>query len=268
MKTIILVGVSMVPFLMEVGCGGAVTPGPDTHPAGETGTTPIATGSTASSATVSIRGFTHSSDGAVLPGVSVCLGVWSAASAKGCTTSGSDGAFEVTGVPANSDTGVTFQKEGFLTSLRAIETQDGDVALPGSENALLPAGSSTRFLGSQVEATKGNIAFVVMGPGGGPGPEVTVTATEDDGTRVTPVYLDSQGTPSTNASQGSGGGFVNVPARAYVLRFGAPSVKCTANGLYGYPVTAFQDPTSGEAVVLVPVAAGTVTEPVAVTCTQ
>jgi hypothetical protein len=53
----------------------------------------------------------------------------------------------------------------------------------------------------------------------------------------------------------------------YALRFGRSSVTCTASNLYGYPVTAFQDPTSGQAVVLVPVVAGSITAPVAVTCT-
>jgi hypothetical protein len=68
------------------------------------------------------------------------------------------------------------------------------------------------------------------------------------------------------ATAGTRGRSVNLPPDLYVLRFSHPSVKCKPIGLYGWPLTAFQDPASGEAAVLAPVLEGYVTAPVAASC--
>jgi hypothetical protein len=83
-----------------------------------------------------------------------------------------------------------------------------------------------------------------------------------------PIYLDANGNTEAGASAGTRGGFINLPEGTYVVRFAQTGVKCTASsGLYGWPV-AREYESAGEAAVLVPVAPGAVTAPVAVSCGQ
>jgi hypothetical protein len=219
-------------------------------------------------AAVSIRGFVHASDGTLLPGAKVCLHEGLTKNVASCTTGGSDGSFVLAGVPANAPVIVTFQKDGFVPVLRAVETEEGDVLLPADENTLMPTTGAQTVLGALADPSKGQVAFFVTTPDGQPATEAPVKLTRfEDSYSQPPVYLDRAGAEVVGATAGSRGGFVNLTAGLYVLRFGAASVPCTPSaGLYGYPITAFQDPSSGYATVLVPVFEGYVTAPVGVSC--
>jgi hypothetical protein len=264
MKKLTLTYVSLVTVLSAAGCSGAGPAGnpPGNGPVG----TPIPPTSPASVTTVSVRGFTHAYGGAVLPSVRVCQGAGHAAN-RPCTTSGSDGSFTLSGVPGSTGVSVFFEKDGFQSVLREIETLESDITLPEGENALLPAATPQAVFGMQAEPSKGHVEFVVLTSSSEVAPNVSVTLGGGDGSSQQPIYLDANGVPAPGASSGSRGGFANVTEGVYVLRFGGPSVNCTPNGLYGYPVTAYQDPASGQAVVMVPVVAGTMTAPVGATCT-
>jgi hypothetical protein len=160
---------------------------------------------------------------------------------------------------------VTFQKEWFWSTLRAIATGDHDISLPQDENLLLTAGQSPAFAGAAADPTKGQISFFVKSSDDSPAPDVALTISGTNGGSPQPIYMDTHGTPLSGATAGSQGAFVNVPEGLYVVRLGGDSIQCTAStGLYGYPMTAF--PVSGQAALLVPVIGGFVTAPIGATC--
>ncbi len=261
MNKLTLTGVSMATFLSAVGCGGAGPSG--TSPSEASQMVAIAASPTS---TVSISGFVHASDGTLLPGASICARSLETNAALACTTSGDEGSFTLSGVPANSQVMVVFQRDTFFPSLRAMATATSDIMLPENENVMLTAAKPQMLFGTPADATTGHVAFSVTSPGAQTAPAVSVTMTAFSGGTATPIYLDANGSPAVGASAGQSGGFANVPAGYYELRFGHASVMCTASGLYGYPATVYQDPTSGQAVVVVPVLAGYVTTPVNVSC--
>jgi hypothetical protein len=256
----VMTGVSMIALACVAGCGSAVESPGQPSP----GSTAPTARSDAGSGTVSISGFTRSRDGVPVAGVQVCSQAWLLAAANGCTTSASDGAFTIA-VPANVGVGLIFQKDGFLSALRAVDTQASDITLP-EEETLIGAATPQPVFGAAADPNKGHIAFFVNAPGTHSAPDVSVTL--DGSPQQTPIYVDAIGAPIEGATAGSRGGFINVPPGWHVLRFGGGAVTCTASGLYGAPMTASQDPSSlpGQASVLVPVMAGTVTAPVSVTC--
>ncbi|MGO9833605.1 MAG: carboxypeptidase-like regulatory domain-containing protein [Polyangiaceae bacterium] len=249
-------GVSMVTLLSAMGCGG---PGPsDASPSGEgpAATSFAGTGSTPAPSVVSIQGVVYAPDGSSLSRVSVCL-----EDSSTCGTSGDDGSFTLPGAPANEFVPLTFQKEGFLPSLRVVQTQTSDVVFVMSE-ILSPAAPSQTFMGAATDPSKGNIAFFVVSPDPQPAPRISVTMLGTGGSA--PTYLGADGSPDVNATTGSTGGFVNVPAGIYVIQFGHAGTTCTASDANGYPLTVGQQ--AGEVTLIVPVAAGYVTTPVSVSC--
>jgi hypothetical protein len=246
--TELIPGLSLVALLAAAtGCSGSVD-APGTEPAPMAGT-------------ISIQGVTRASDGTVLPGVSVCLGSvwWSPTPTHTCVWSGADGAFQLPGAGVDQSTTVWFQKNGYLPVLRAIQTQQADIALPPTDNVL--ARTDATFMGVKPDSAKGSIEFNVDAPGLNLAPTMSVTTTATDGSLLAPVYVDAKGGPVSGASTGTRGAFVNLEPGFYVVRFGDPSVSCHADGLSGYPVSS---PSEG---VFVPVVAGSVTAPVTVTCT-
>jgi hypothetical protein len=241
------------------GCGGA-------DPSSSQG--PSAQGSTSAATpdSLSISGFAHASDGTLLRGASVCLK--GQVSSPACTTTGSDGAF-VLGAASYDLVEITFSKAGFLPTLRPIATRASNVVLPEGENTMMPVVVPQTFMGSQTDPTKGHIEFAVLAPSSGTPSPVVATLTDANGDTPPTIYLDASGAPTTAATGGTSGGFANLAPGVYILRFASSSAKCSAtSGSYGYPLTTFQDPTSGQAAVIVPVAAGTVTGPVGVACSQ
>jgi hypothetical protein len=256
MNKLTLTGASMVTLLSAMGCGGA---GPsDTNSSGNApaAASPMETGSIPALPSVSIRGLIHATNGTSLPRVSVCL-----EDSSTCGTSGDDGSFTLSGAPANQFVPVTFRKDGFLSLLRVIQTQTSDVVVEMSE-LTSPAVPPQTFMGAAIDPDKGNIAFFVVSPDQQPAPGVWVTML---GTGASaPTYLGADGSPDLDATEGSTGGFVNVPAGLYLLQFGHPGATCTASDLGGYPLTVGQQ--AGDVTLIVPVVAGYVTTSVSVSC--
>jgi len=225
---------------------------------------------------LSIGGAVHASDGSALAAVTVCLygGVDFAGASAGplaltlskpaCTYSAADGSFLVSGAQAVQWVTLTFQKNGFAPTLRAIATQTADITLPSSENVLLPVPMT--FMGTSADPSKGQIAFSATTPGAGSPAQMSVTATAFTilggftGPSEQPRYLGPDGAPAAGAAAGAAGGFVNVPSGLYLLQFEGTSARCAANtGLYGYPAS--------PGAIFVPVLEGYVTAPVGVSCT-
>src|SRR5580700_291719 len=259
MNTLTWTGASMVTLLSAMGCGGA---GPsDTNPSGEAATSPADTGS--AQPMVSIQGFVHASDASALSGATVCpLVVGTPKNAASCQTSGSDGSFTLA-APANEWVAVTFDKPGFVSTVRAVQTQTGAMTLPGTENVMLPAVEPLSIAGVPADASMGQVAFSVMGPTGQNGVAASVTL-GGTGSLPSAIYVDSDGSPAAGATSGTQGLFVNLPPGLYSLHFSQASVTCAPLGLYGWPMTMYQ--SAGEATVVVPVMAGYVTAPVAASC--
>jgi hypothetical protein len=95
-------------FLSAVGYGAARRPSDTTS--ADTGLPPV-----------SIQGSVLGFDGSPLAAADVCVYVDATGSARGCTTSGSDGSFSVR-TAANEEMIVTIRKDGFAPTLRAIGT--------------------------------------------------------------------------------------------------------------------------------------------------
>src|SRR5258708_13510554 len=126
----------------------------------------------------SIRGFTHGADASALPGVKVCLYENITIGAEPvdpvmCNLSATDGSFGVSGARTRTNVMLTFKKDGFAPTLRAITTQTDDITLPASENALLP--DPLVFMGKTADPSKGQIAFATTTAGAGPAPAGSVT---------------------------------------------------------------------------------------------
>jgi hypothetical protein len=203
----------------------------------------------------------HASDGTLMTGGTVCVALEDA-DPTSCTVSDAAGAFAVQAA-SNSPVTLTFHKDGYMPVLREITTSASPITLPEGENELWPISTPKTFLGTEVTPGAGHIQFSVLGSGSQPAPDVSVTLAGAGGSTGTPIYV---GGATTNA--GTWGGFANLTPGLYVLRFGQAGVTCSASDLYGYPMTAYQDPSSGEAAVVVAVAAGTVTAPVSAVCTR
>jgi hypothetical protein len=265
--------ISIATLFLATGCGGSEGPA-SREPAGSSRTAPASTSPSSTLGPITIRGFVHASDGTLLPLATVCSQLVASSDTTDCAISGVDGSFALP-APAAQPLVVTFRREGFLPTLRAIATDASDITLPPGEDMLFPAVSPQTFLGAPVDPSAGHIQFRVVSPGSQPAPNVSVTLLPygllpSPDVRSPTIYLDAQGAPQTGQTAGTSGWFANVPEGMYLVRFGHDSVSCTANALYGYPVTGFQgqDPSSVQAEVVVPVMAGMVTAPVSVTCTQ
>jgi len=214
----------------------------------------------------------------VLPGVNVCLyGEITVAAEPSdpvmCNLSATDGSFGVFGARARTDVMLTFKKDGFAPTLRAITTRTDDITLPASENALLP--DPLVFMAKTADPRKGQIAFVTTTAGAGPAPEVSVTAagffvpSGAAGLPDPPVYFDRSGVPAAEAGVGTRGGFVNVTPDLYLLQFHPVSGTCSvSSGLYGYTATTGTTDPTLPAAVFVPVIQGYVTAPIGVSCTS
>jgi len=256
-------------LLAAVDCGG-VSVGAGNEVTAKTDASPPAL------STVSVRGVAHAADGSLLSGVQVCLDdgivtVSPPTSPIGCAVSASDGSFDLPGVRLDSALTLTFQKDGFAPTVRAIDlVASDDVTLPSTENVLFA--NPLVFMGTPADPGKGQIAFAVSTTGDGPTPQVSAAAVGyfvSNGVAGVPqsaVYADAHGTPAPGASVGTGGGFVNVAPGLYMIQFTPTSGFCAStSGLYSYATTA---DSNGGVDLLVPVIRGYVTAPVDVWCTS
>jgi hypothetical protein len=181
-----------------------------------------------------------------------------------------DGSFAVAGAHTHDSVILTFNGDGFSPLVRGITTQTSDITLPSDQNVLMPV--PLAFLGSPADASKGQIAFSVLGRSARPAPEMSVAAsafgilTGFGGPSEQVRYVDSSGAPVPGATSGTRGGFVNVPSGLYQVRFEKTSVTCDAvNGEDGLWAPE-SDATTAEPVVFVPVLPGYVSAPVVVSC--
>jgi hypothetical protein len=235
--------------------------------AGTDGQTSIGTSSAdpaAGQATVSVSGFTHASDGAPLGGVDVCTrpahGITS--SAVRCVTSGSDGAWEMRGLPPHGQVALTFEKEGFEATLRVFEVGTEDLALPADDIRLAPR--SDTFMGVSADPTRGQLEFFIDSDGSD-SPRASVSLIDSKGKTLTAIYLRDDGAPDSNATAGNHGGFADLPAGEYLL---VVHGQCSASDLYGYPLFENPDVAPDGAVLDALVIAGHVTTPIRVSCTN
>jgi hypothetical protein len=282
-RDLAVMALSTAALLSAAACGGADAsgggaPATDAPDAVATNTGPPDAGSSSPDAmaqplSLSIRGLTHGPDGSVLPGVRVCLerGTGVMSDPVVCALSAADGSFDLSGADANSSATLTFRKDGFTPTLRALMTKNADITLPADENALFP--DPLTFMGSAADPSKGQIAFSAASLGGNAEP-VSVRATVLDfltgsgSSSITPVYLDRSGAPAPGASSGTAGGFVNVPPGVYLLEFAYGTASCVpTSGIYSDPsMAASAGSTPGLTAIAVPVRAGYVTSPVGLFC--
>jgi hypothetical protein len=212
--------------------------------------------------TVSIAGFVHGADGAPLADTDVCLQAGPATDLDigQCATSAADGSWKLDGIPVQQSVTIAFEKAGYASNVRAIQTQLGDIVLPAGENQMFPtADQAARF-----DDHTGGVEFFVAGDAG---QAIQATATLITGARQdpTPVYLDASNHPVSGATAGSAGAFSNVAPGLYLLTFTGVPASCTAaSGIYGYPVESFQG--ADTASVVVPVVEGRVTTNVGLDC--
>ena len=245
---------TVLSLLAGAGCGGVAA-----HPAD---TTDAETGRGNASASPSgpeafVSGFVHAADGSPLAGATVCV-----QNTTACATSDEDGSFVVIGVPGAAYVTLTFEKQGFLPSLRVLLLQEFENVLPPAENTLFPAAAPQTFMGMTAAADAGGyLAFFVAAPEGGPPvPAVSVTLIGMDNAPHAATYLDDGGLPVADASAGTHGGFADLPSGLYSISFGGSGTTCTTSSLYGYPAPA------GQASLVVPVIDGYVTTPVSASC--
>jgi len=146
-------------------------------------------------------------------------------------------------------------------------TQEFYDVLPPNENTLFPVTAPQTFMGMTAAGDAGGyVAFLVTTPDGGqPAPSVSVTVSGTDGAPYAAIYVDDGGLPIANATAGARGGFAGLPPGLYGISFGASGATCTTSSLYGFTMTD-QQPTAGQASLVVPVIDGYVTTPVSASC--
>jgi len=208
-------------------------------------------------------------DGGTLPGlagVKVCV---DGHAEFGCKTTGADGSFEFTGLPETTDFVFTFEKSGYYSELKAIETASTDMTSTAMifmfpSNATLPDGVT-------LDPALGTVAFFAIGPVPGstdqnafqtePGVAPTISPVKGKG----PFFYDSKGKYQKTATTSLDGyGFYeNVPPGDYTITFDKAGLSCAPIsfpfGGWGYP-----SPPNG---VKFPVRAGFLTDEVGVFCT-
>jgi hypothetical protein len=223
---------------------------------------------TSDDVTVTIQGTAQASGGGTLAGVAVCLRPDpTTADRETCTTSDDHGAWKFTGAPSNAWIGVTFVKDGFFPTLRAIETDTTDIAIAPTDGELVTSSAMPAMLDAAIDPASGHFLFATAAPGLEAATAATVTVGTIGGPTTVPAYFDANGDPVLGASGGAEGAMANLPPGYYEVTFQGADVSCVNAGqTYGYPITTYQ--ADGVARLLVPVVAGFLTAPVAVTCTS
>jgi hypothetical protein len=263
MNKLILTGVSMMVALSAVGCGA----GPDVAASGDdvgsVAQGPVATpGAAATAAHVWVKGIALGSDGSPLENAEVCLRAHANMGMfmGDCTVSAADGAWTLTGVPANAQVAITIEKPGFVSAVRAITTAAKDLSLPSEDSGLVPVATAAGVMGAALDASQGHIAFFVTGAS-----DVTVDALTLDGREERTTFLDAKGQPDPTLTTGTRGVIANVAAGSHVLTFQSPTASCkVADDLRSYLVQYRVQ----EASLVLPVVAGHVTSPVRIDCTR
>ncbi len=132
-----------------------------------------------------------------------------------CVTTGSNGNYQLMGVPANAEVLLEYTKTGYLSSLVTVKTVVGPMSI-GQFQAPTTSEADTfaSMVGTTIDTTKGQILITAFqgAPGSYTGQDnVTATVTPKSGTG--PFYLTSSMLPSTSLTTTSTAGiglFANV----------------------------------------------------------
>jgi hypothetical protein len=199
-----------------------------------------------------------------IPGVKVCVYQHDEIP---CVTSEADGKLVLRGLPKTTDLILTTEKDGYVKTLRAIET--ASTPMDGIAEPMVTSKTSTArpSVGVPVDDTKGAISFFALSlesDGGLVLPE-GVKVTLSPGTADGPFFTRPNNTfdKVATATVGGVGLFLNVDPGNYELTFDYPSANCrpvsSPFGAFGFP----SPPTS----VKFPVLSGYVTDQMGVLCT-
>jgi len=200
-----------------------------------------------------------------LAGVEVCV---DGVDGIPCATSATDGTFVLKGLPARTDLVLTTQKDGYVKTLRAIETASTD--MDGTAFPLVSAkrGGPRPDFGFTYDDNLGAVSFFAVEleqDGGSALPKGIRTALSPT-TAQGPFFTTDRNVFDKSAATTIGGlgFFFNVEPGDYHLAFDDRNADCAPIsfpfGAFGYPAP----PTS----VRFPIRSGYVTDQIAVLCTQ
>jgi hypothetical protein len=183
-----------------------------------------------------------------VPGVKVC--VYQQPSIP-CVMSDADGVYTLEGLPPLQDIAITYEKDGFRPTLKAIETASTDTDATGNPTYFEPATDADPPIGSAVDWTdKGWVSFFALGPGALNGdagstvkivgdPGATVTISPQSG--VGPLFVTDDNQFDTSATKliDLSGYVFNVDPGTYTMTFTDPNNDCEPIsfpfGGWGYP---------------------------------
>lgn len=200
-----------------------------------------------------------------LAGVEVCVDRMDAIP---CATTASDGTFVLRGLPTRTDLVLTTRKDGYVKTLRAIETASTDMDGTAFPLVTTKSGGPRPDLGFTYDDNLGAVSFFALEAeaDGGAALPSGIRASLNPGTAHGPFYTTDRNAfvRSATASIGGLGFFFNVEPGEYQLVFDDSQADCAPIsfpfGAFGYPAP----PTS----VRFPVQSGYVTDQIAVLCTQ
>ena len=200
-----------------------------------------------------------------LGGVEVCI---DGMAAIPCATSGSDGIFVLHGLPAQTDLVLTTRKDGYVKTLRPIETASTDMDGTAFPMVTTKSGGPRPDLGFTYDDSLGAISFfaIQLESDGGVALPPDVHVSIDPKAQHGPFFTTDRNVfdKTATASIGGLGFFFNVEPGDYVLTFDDEKADCAPIsfpfGAFGYP----SPPTS----VHFPVKSEYVTDQVAVLCTD
>lgn len=200
-----------------------------------------------------------------LGGVEVCV---DGMATIRCATSAADGTFALHGLPAQTDLVLTTRKDGYVKTLRAIETASTDMDGTGFPLVTTKRGGPRPDLGFTYDDSLGAISFFALKieKDGGAALPVDVRVTLAPQAGHGPFFTTDRNVfdQTATASIGGLGFFFNVEPGDYVLNFDDQGADCAPIsfpfGAFGYP----SPPTS----VRFPVRSEYATDQIAVLCTD
>jgi hypothetical protein len=162
-----------------------------------------------------------------------------------CAETDDAGRVELAGLPRDTPLDLTFHKDGYIPTLKTIETSFVD--MDGTANpVMMPAVGTLGTPGVELELeTKGVLGFFAVGDSGPvPGTKVSLSPASGDGPFF--VGLDGVIDPDATATLAVGGVFFNLEPGEYTLTTSAEGRKCAG---MSFPFAAFGIPAGGESVI-------------------
>lgn len=187
-----------------------------------------------------------------------------------CATSAADGTFTLRGLPVMTDIAITIVKDGYRSTLRAVETASTNMDGTGNPTTLVSVNAPDPPVPVTVDwQNKGQLTIFAIAPladaggtyGGDPGATVSLSPMSGSG----PYFLHNDGTYDLAATSfvDVPGQYVNLDPGTYEVTFTDALHNCapisTPFGEWGYPAP----PLS----VKFPIVAGYTTGPIGIFCT-